>query len=311
MSSRAIIQLVLAAFFALGIVGCQKKATNSIPSNTSVTDITPAPAPAYQPAQPAQSNQPQQPVVYDSMQTGSGGTNGGTAMGSGNYTVRKGDTLYSIAKTRYGDGKQWQRIAAAKSSYAMSFVRRSLRDGTATVRRAAVMGLAAFGDKAVLADLEAACEDSDGAVRAAALKGLAGIDAERAKAKAAAHAADRDPAVKEIATALLTPPKKAEPIKPVVPAPKEPVKPATPAAGKGHCRADQRASHHPGLGHDVRLVRASHHPGPAPPTGRRVGQRLRHPRPGHRPRLPPPRPAAPRGRDPEGGLRADGSPLAQ
>ncbi len=118
-----------------------------------------------------------------------------------------------------------QRVAAAKSSHATSFVRRSLRDGAATVRRSAVMGLAAFGDKAVVPDLEAACEDTDGAVRAAALKGLAGIDADRAKAKAAAHAADRDPAVKEIAAALLAPPKKAEPPKPVPPAPKEATKP--------------------------------------------------------------------------------------
>jgi 5'-nucleotidase len=29
------------------------------------------------------------------------------------YTVKKGDTLYHIAKEKYGDGKQWQRIAAA------------------------------------------------------------------------------------------------------------------------------------------------------------------------------------------------------
>jgi len=29
------------------------------------------------------------------------------------YVVKKGDTLYRIAKSRYGDGKQWQRIAAA------------------------------------------------------------------------------------------------------------------------------------------------------------------------------------------------------
>ena len=36
---------------------------------------------------------------------------GGT--GAGNYTVQKGDTLYKIARDRYGDGKQWQRIASA------------------------------------------------------------------------------------------------------------------------------------------------------------------------------------------------------
>jgi nucleoid-associated protein YgaU len=29
------------------------------------------------------------------------------------YTIKKGDTLYSIARSRYGDGKQWSRIAQA------------------------------------------------------------------------------------------------------------------------------------------------------------------------------------------------------
>jgi len=29
------------------------------------------------------------------------------------YTVKQGDTLYHIAKVRYGDGKEWQRIANA------------------------------------------------------------------------------------------------------------------------------------------------------------------------------------------------------
>lgn len=31
----------------------------------------------------------------------------------GTYVVKKGDTLFHIARERYGDGKQWQRIAAA------------------------------------------------------------------------------------------------------------------------------------------------------------------------------------------------------
>jgi 5'-nucleotidase len=30
-----------------------------------------------------------------------------------NYVVKKGDTLYSIARSHYGDGKQWQKIVAA------------------------------------------------------------------------------------------------------------------------------------------------------------------------------------------------------
>ena len=29
------------------------------------------------------------------------------------YTVQKGDTLWKIATTSYGDGKQWQKIASA------------------------------------------------------------------------------------------------------------------------------------------------------------------------------------------------------
>jgi nucleoid-associated protein YgaU len=31
----------------------------------------------------------------------------------GSYTVKKGDTLYSIAKTHYGSGNQYTRIVAA------------------------------------------------------------------------------------------------------------------------------------------------------------------------------------------------------
>jgi 5'-nucleotidase len=90
---------------SVAVIGCAKK-NASIPTNTSVTDLTPAPAPAYQPqAQPAA-----QPVVYDSMTTA---PESGGAVAGGSYTVKKGDTLYSIARGRYGDGKQWQRIAAA------------------------------------------------------------------------------------------------------------------------------------------------------------------------------------------------------
>ena len=110
---RAIVSTFTLALFAVVVVGCAKKATSSIPENTSVTDITPAPAPAYQPVQPAQPVN-NQPVVYDSMQNSTGtGAAGAAAIGGGPYTVKKGDTLYSIARSHYGDGKQWQRIAVA------------------------------------------------------------------------------------------------------------------------------------------------------------------------------------------------------
>jgi 5'-nucleotidase / UDP-sugar diphosphatase len=92
-----------------GVVGCKEnKKTSDLRTNGSVTDIT-APAPtasAYQPApQPVFTQPAAQPVMYD--------TTPMAANNGGNYTVRKGDTLYSIARQRYGDGKQWTRIASA------------------------------------------------------------------------------------------------------------------------------------------------------------------------------------------------------
>ena len=86
-----------------------------------VTPVAAAPAPqAYAPS-PA-SAQPAQPITYDTVPTGISGTaspapvaastSGATAAG-GAYTVKKGDTLYSIAKTHYGSGKDVNKIVAA------------------------------------------------------------------------------------------------------------------------------------------------------------------------------------------------------
>lgn len=98
---------VLAAL-ASGVVGCANKGSASIPQNESVADVsTPMPASSYQPApQPVA-----QPVIYDNTLSSQSPTASSSIGGS--YTVKKGDTLYSIARQRYGDGKQWQRIASA------------------------------------------------------------------------------------------------------------------------------------------------------------------------------------------------------
>jgi nucleoid-associated protein YgaU len=95
--------------------GCQNK-SGGVPMSSSAMDIDPSPAytPAsYTPA-PAQPIYDSAPVVasaetpaYASSSTGSG------LGGGGAYTVKKGDTLYGIARTHYGDGKQWQKIATA------------------------------------------------------------------------------------------------------------------------------------------------------------------------------------------------------
>jgi len=113
------IVILIAAFVGFVAVGCANK--NNPNADASVTDVT-APAPpgpsAYTPApQPIAA----QPVTYDTMPNSNTGTSYGNSYGSGGsasatsgpYTVKKGDTLYSIARTRYGDGKQWQRIASA------------------------------------------------------------------------------------------------------------------------------------------------------------------------------------------------------
>src|SRR4051812_45296501 len=90
--------------------GCStaKKSTAS-----SVTEpLSPAPT-AYQPAPQPYSPSPvaAQPVTYDAASTPAVAS--AQSVGGGNYTVKKGDTLYSIAKSRYGSGSQYTKIIAA------------------------------------------------------------------------------------------------------------------------------------------------------------------------------------------------------
>ncbi|HEY7087351.1 MAG TPA: LysM domain-containing protein [Tepidisphaeraceae bacterium] len=93
----------------MSLTGCSgTKKTYGVPQSESVTDVSaPAPAPAPMPAAP----QPvAQPVVYDNMTTTPAASG---SIGGGSYTVKRGDTLYSIARNKYGDGKQWTKIATA------------------------------------------------------------------------------------------------------------------------------------------------------------------------------------------------------
>ncbi len=104
--------LALACVVVAGGCSENKKSPDAVEANNSVTDITAAPAPA--PAAAA----PQQPVIYDTApapQVIAVATPPapGAAAGGAKYTVQKGDTLWKIAAAQYGDGKQWQRIAAA------------------------------------------------------------------------------------------------------------------------------------------------------------------------------------------------------
>lgn len=101
------VAMIALSVLVLGMVGCAKKA-NDAGTNSAALDIT-APPPAEVAYEPPAPQPVAQPVIYDTAPTATPAP----ASGGGTYVVQKGDTLYGIARQRYGDGKQWQRIAQA------------------------------------------------------------------------------------------------------------------------------------------------------------------------------------------------------
>jgi 5'-nucleotidase len=95
------------------IVGCSSSGekTTSATKNPGVLDVSSsaAPIPTAEPvaAQPISDNQP---VMYSPAPAAA---QTGMTSGTKKYTIKKGDTLFSIAKTSYGTGRDWQKIAAA------------------------------------------------------------------------------------------------------------------------------------------------------------------------------------------------------
>ena len=144
--------LVLAAIStsAVALAGCKAgETTYGVESGESVLAVgptdaggfdaapagRPSPGPSLTPPAPVA-----QPVIYDTapavsitpnLPTGGATTGGATTGGPASaaapagasggasggatrtYLVRRGDTLFGIARVQYGSGKQWQRIAAA------------------------------------------------------------------------------------------------------------------------------------------------------------------------------------------------------
>jgi nucleoid-associated protein YgaU len=105
--------LIIALWLAVVAVagtGCAKKnatAKKSPAFSPAVTELSPSPtytpapvaaAPVFEPAAPVATYTPAPTQI---------------ASAGGSYTVKKGDTLFGIAKNRYGDGKQWSRITSA------------------------------------------------------------------------------------------------------------------------------------------------------------------------------------------------------
>jgi 5'-nucleotidase len=104
------------------IAGCQDKKSSTSAATPSVTELSPTPVATATPA-PAPSATVT-PTQYASTgdvgpMTSSGtdwSATNGTASGSGSstkYTVKHGDTLWKIASTHYGDGKQYKKILDA------------------------------------------------------------------------------------------------------------------------------------------------------------------------------------------------------
>jgi|SRR5688572_13348409 len=107
--------LTLMVLTLAGIVGCQNK--NQAAKNGGVLDVTGAgvgPAPIA-PREPelAYTATPSNPGYYDTSFAQTPAASGTLAAAGSSYTVKKGDTLFSIAKASYGNGNQWQKIAGA------------------------------------------------------------------------------------------------------------------------------------------------------------------------------------------------------
>jgi nucleoid-associated protein YgaU len=115
--------ILTAVLLTLGLiaVGCANNNKNAIPKNESVTELNVAPVPpreggyAAAPVASAPAAAPiyVEPAVTQTPAAAPAPVAAGAASPGASYTVKKGDTLFSISKNAYGNGNQWQRIAQA------------------------------------------------------------------------------------------------------------------------------------------------------------------------------------------------------
>ncbi len=113
------------AIVVLAAAGCQNNKKSA--TNPSVMDLNQPTAPvAYAPPSPVPAAQP---VVYDApppapapvaAAQAPAAPEAATATGGKKYKVKKGDTLYSLAKANYGSGKEFTKIVAANPGLSAS-----------------------------------------------------------------------------------------------------------------------------------------------------------------------------------------------
>lgn len=103
--------ILLALCGLMTLIGCQNKKTRTTETPALTNDVL-AVEPAAYDAAPIPS---MEPAVAPAPMMASAATPAPSpvAAGGSSYQVKKGDTLFGIARSHYGDGKQWQRIANA------------------------------------------------------------------------------------------------------------------------------------------------------------------------------------------------------
>ncbi len=102
--------LPLAAVLVIAATGCANKKPQA---KSSVLDVSPSPVVTSTPAQPQ--FEPVAPLPPPAAAVTETPAPVKVASTGGSYTVKKGDTLFSIAKAHYGNGNQWQKIASANN----------------------------------------------------------------------------------------------------------------------------------------------------------------------------------------------------
>ena len=134
--TRLIVPSLLMVVIAAGCNAGNRKspqASANPSAATGVLDIPATPAPPPAPAASYTPSAPPQPIVYDTppaaaaqpvieesladaSEPAAAAPRVSRTAGGTKYKIRKGESLWSIAQARYGNGNKWKTIAAANPS---------------------------------------------------------------------------------------------------------------------------------------------------------------------------------------------------